>query len=787
MPKNIAVFADGTGNSAAKLNRTNVWRLYQALDTTTSPTPPRPLQLAYYHDGVGTSSFRPLAFLGGAFGWGLKRNLLDMYSFICRNYMPDDRIYLFGFSRGSFTVRVLAGFIAQEGLVQYSGDADLQYQARDAYRSYRRSFGQTGKLIGPLRNLMRNLRDRIISVWRRWTNCPTEVRIEHTNHKPRIAFIGVFDTVAAYGTPIAELTRGIDKWVWPLSMPDYMLSDKVDTARHALSLDDERDTFHPLLWDEFNSPNPGRILQVWFAGVHSDVGGGYPDDTLSFIPLEWMLDEAADANLVFGPTAVAEIRRIAGSLGPLHDSRRGLAGYYRYQPRKISARLNPPNPTTLLMQDPTQIGPGQRAQLASVNIHQSVFERIATGNDGYAPIVLNGAYTVIPRPGGRKTPAEIAPLQREQTQERVWDWVWHKRVNYFLSVGASLYLALLPVLNWMCAPAPCTGPQCLLAPIISTVGQFVPGFAAPWINAFAATPGRTVVAVLLLTWLLIRSGILKERIRTDMRALWEQSLGLPRVTAPPRPSASWIRGLRSARSYQVTLQKLKWKLAPNVFGPLLLGLIIFFLFWTPAVLALRSSIWWNEHSTDQCKKSVESDINKGYVKFETKMTCLSLQTRVMAGRRYRVEVAVEEPWADASISTDPQGFGPTGMSFAGNLAAPMRRSPTARWFQPLVKIVETERPASMFRIEPLEMHLADPKKGVYMSEFVAPIGGDAYFFVNDVLLPEWSDPLFKGMGHLSEWMSYLLGHVPGARPDALSHDFYINNSGKAAVRVEPAD
>jgi hypothetical protein len=89
--------------------------------------------------------------------------------------------------------------------------------------------------------------------------------------------------------------------------------------------------------------------------------------------------------------------------------------------------------------------------------------------------------------------------------------------------------------------------------------------------------------------------------------------------------------------------------------------------------------------------------------------------------------------------------------------------------------------------KPLEMHLADPKKGVYMSEFVAPIGGDAYFFVNDVLLPEWSNPLFKGMGHLSEWVSYLLGHASGTKPDALSHDFYINNSGKAGVRVEPAD
>ena len=71
-----------------------------------------------------------------------------------------------------------------------------------------------------------------------------------------IEFVGVWDTVAAYGMPIAELTRGIDQWVWPLSMPDYKLSTKVKMARHALALDDERDTFHPLLWDEVAERQP---------------------------------------------------------------------------------------------------------------------------------------------------------------------------------------------------------------------------------------------------------------------------------------------------------------------------------------------------------------------------------------------------------------------------------------------------------------------------------------------------------------------------------------------------
>src|SRR5262252_7343781 len=109
MPKNIVLLSDGTGNSSAKVFRTNVWRLYQALDLS---QPER--QIAFYNDGVGTSSFKPAAILGGAFGWGLKRNVIDIYTFLSRNYERGDRIYCFGFSRGAFTIRVLAGLIHAE-------------------------------------------------------------------------------------------------------------------------------------------------------------------------------------------------------------------------------------------------------------------------------------------------------------------------------------------------------------------------------------------------------------------------------------------------------------------------------------------------------------------------------------------------------------------------------------------------------------------------------------------------------------------------------------------------
>ena len=85
MAKNIILLSDGTGNSAGKLLKTNVWRLYQALDLSSPPKPGQPRQIACYDDGVGTSAFMPLALLGGAFGWGLKRNVLDLYTFLCRN------------------------------------------------------------------------------------------------------------------------------------------------------------------------------------------------------------------------------------------------------------------------------------------------------------------------------------------------------------------------------------------------------------------------------------------------------------------------------------------------------------------------------------------------------------------------------------------------------------------------------------------------------------------------------------------------------------------------------
>ena len=111
MSKNIILLSDGTGNSSAALFKTNVWRLFQILDLRDPGS-----QIAFYDDGVGTSSFKLFAILSGVFGFGLKRNVIAIYSFCCRNYRPGDRIYCFGFSRGAFTIRIVAGMIARQGV-----------------------------------------------------------------------------------------------------------------------------------------------------------------------------------------------------------------------------------------------------------------------------------------------------------------------------------------------------------------------------------------------------------------------------------------------------------------------------------------------------------------------------------------------------------------------------------------------------------------------------------------------------------------------------------------------
>ena len=301
-PRNIVICCDGTGNEISE-NISNVLKLYRCLRKT-EKTEPR--QLVFYDPGVGTlarpNPWRKLsqdftAILGLATGYGLDDKVLASYSFLVRNYREGDQIYLFGFSRGAYTVRVLAGLIHKVGLIspeqanlagsgltsykQFSGDGGHEETADDANDD-----------DGPLpadRDDQAAQFARILST--RW---------------PTIRFVGVWDTVASVIVPRP------DRLYWPsLEELAFTLENpSVKTFRQAISIDERRcmfrlkqwdapQTFNFNRWGKTNNSEPQDILQVWFAGVHSDIGGGYPEveSGLSKYPLLWMIDEAIKSGL----------------------------------------------------------------------------------------------------------------------------------------------------------------------------------------------------------------------------------------------------------------------------------------------------------------------------------------------------------------------------------------------------------------------------------------------------------------------------------------------------------
>lgn len=481
--RNLIVLSDGTGNSASKASKTNVWRLYEAIDLTDGD------QIAVFGDGVGTSSVKFLRILGLALGIGVKRNVLNLYKFLCRNYRDDDRIWAFGFSRGAFTIRVLVGLIFHEGLVAWTTEAELDRNARAAYRAYRRKAFYTRL---PWVVALRFVRDKLVLTWNAMTDRRSYPEIqEQTTALGRkqinVYFVGVWDTVAAYGLPIDELTQAVDKWVWPLTFAQTGLLTNVEHARHALSLDDDRRTFHPIPWDETAEENlvkngdveAGRLRQVWFAGAHASVGGGYPDDGLSLVALNWMIREAAEKELRFAPSVVAEFGALASPTGRIYDPRSGLGALWRYQPRDAKKLLD--HPPGRDQRAATQVVGGGNTPL----VHGSVMTRIVSGTEGYAPISLPEKIEVLPpygppvpfckaavkealaqdRPGGKALPREALENQRlvlrntltavtevggvPQRQDRfelVLDTVWWRRVIYFASLGLAVTAAAFPLL-----------------------------------------------------------------------------------------------------------------------------------------------------------------------------------------------------------------------------------------------------------------------------------------------------------------------------------------------------
>lgn len=274
--KNIVICCDGTGNEVKEGALSNVLELYRRLDKR---DPSR--QVTYYDPGLGTlpapglqTKFAKLAtkILGLAFGYGLPTNIKQAYTFLMNVYEPGDRVYLYGFSRGAYTVRALAGMVESCGLLQPHCENLIDY----ALQVHRMKKGNHWKVAARFRKYFPHH--------------------DTQSGEKLIHFVGVWDTVKSIGL----LRRS-------LILPHTRNMKAVAHGRHAVSLNESRSKYRPNLWEPKHaneiSPltNRPRFLEVWFPGVHSDVGGGYEETGLSDIALDWMIQESRAHGLLLNP------------------------------------------------------------------------------------------------------------------------------------------------------------------------------------------------------------------------------------------------------------------------------------------------------------------------------------------------------------------------------------------------------------------------------------------------------------------------------------------------------
>jgi uncharacterized protein (DUF2235 family) len=337
--KHLVVCCDGTWNRPDHIDQgvaapTNVAKLALALADDDGAGN---RQLLHYQAGVGTRPWEHL--LGGGFGVGLSRNLMECYRFVVENYEPGDELYFFGFSRGAFTARSLAGLVRNSGILK-PGHRD---RIEEAYKLYRSSSKDT-QPTGIAAELFRRA---------------------HAYSEVYIQCVGVWDTVGALGIPIDGFRPPLVSKLW--TFHDTTLSRYVRNAFHAVAIDERREPFKPTLWVQQQDAGDQTLVQMFFAGVHCDVGGGYREPELSELALVWMADNARGCGLAFrtGHLVVTQdfdpakrregIELAPDPLGPLHDSR---TRFYKLLPAydrridDVDGAVVAPSATTRREQDP---------------------------------------------------------------------------------------------------------------------------------------------------------------------------------------------------------------------------------------------------------------------------------------------------------------------------------------------------------------------------------------------------------------------------------------------------
>lgn len=378
MARQIVICCDGTGNQYGAEN-SNVVKLYWTLTAAEK-------QIAYYHPGVGTMGARnALTAIGKwwtrvrglAFGYGFSDNIADVYSFLMKEYHPGDQVFIFGFSRGAYTARALCGVLRMFGLLTPGNEALIPYVLR-LYKS-----NDPAKF---------HIADGF-----RATFC--------TACKPY--FLGLWDTVSSVGWILDPI--GVKSGILPFTttLPD------VSVLRHAVSIDERRAFFRQNLIHEPVSPAQ-NLKQVWFAGVHSDVGGSYAESEsgLSKIALRWMLCEAQSVGLLLDAQKVIDVLGGKAPYVPpdpyakLHKSLHGFWLLGEVWPKRHFSAVKSQGQDETEYKRDIRINLGRRRTIPEgAHIHQSVFDRMQhPDKKKYRPKNLPKQFITEP-----ETACELAP------------------------------------------------------------------------------------------------------------------------------------------------------------------------------------------------------------------------------------------------------------------------------------------------------------------------------------------------------------------------------------------
>lgn len=446
-PKNIVVCSDGTNNQISD-NPTNVLRLFKTLVNKPphvcdyveriDPKKPYTYQVTFYDPGVGTIAqpglVNPVAkrlslAFGLAFGSGFTRNLEEAYRFIMKNYEEGDRVFLYGFSRGAYTARALAGMIHMFGLLHRDQENMLPFITR-AYNSAN------------------------------WSTARQVKSSSRTN--VRIHFLGVWDTVSALG------------WAYQrMALPYTANNPAVDTIRHAVAIDERRGYFRQNLWGK-KFEKWQDIEEVWFAGVHSDVGGGYPcsHNRLSKIPFQWMVEESKKSHLLIdnrsfederdhceshcqsGAAATQTVTCAPDAGAPMNESLKGAWKILEYLPMNYTLR-----------RDEFFIPKGRRRQAPhDAKLHQSVIDRInahtVNGVQKYDPYNIVDRKTPDIAPWHQPLPTTTSSYERPPLKDRVMAFIcnvlWAISVVYLVPlllcflcpIAVAVYHGVMLGKNW---------------------------------------------------------------------------------------------------------------------------------------------------------------------------------------------------------------------------------------------------------------------------------------------------------------------------------------------------